>query len=130
MGEAALRLDYDQEIRTDARKSPRVTLDVSVDVTSENNFWTGITSDISEGGLFLATHRVAPIGFVVLLNLTLPEDDEPIVTYAEVRWIRLYTEQSDVPPGLGLKFIGLDSRALAKIRRFVMMGPAPLYFDE
>jgi len=128
MGEAARRLDADP--RADLRSAPRESVHVQVDVFSEHNFWSGLSMNMSEGGVFVATHHVVPHGTRVMLNLLLPFEDEPIVLVAEVRWTRGYSGQDDVPPGLGLQFIDLDEHSHARIRRFVNTTREPLYFDD
>jgi uncharacterized protein (TIGR02266 family) len=128
MGEAARRID--DHAKADARRSPRACVYVSIDVFSEHNFWTGLTMNMSEGGVFVATHHTAPVGTTLVVNMMLPFETQAIVTLAEVRWVRDYTGQDDVPPGLGLQFVDLDESSLAKIRKFVTTVREPLYFDE
>lgn len=128
MGEAARKLD--EELREETRIAPRATVYASVDLFSEHNFWTGLTMNVSEGGLFVATHTSVAVGTRLTLNLTLPFEDAPIVTVAEVRWTRAYSGQDDVPPGLGLQFVDTDARALAKIKKFVCTMREPLFFED
>lgn len=128
MGEAALK--QDQELRSNERSKPRAAVYASVNLASEHQFWSGLTMNMSEGGLFVATHHVVPVGATLELNMKLPWEREPIVTLVEVRWVREYSGQDDVPPGLGLKFINTDEKSLAKIRRFVATIREPLFFDE
>jgi Tfp pilus assembly protein PilZ len=116
MGEAALKVD--QEFQTDTREAPRAAVYASVDLFSEHNFWSGLTMNMSEGGLFVATHHSVPVG------------NDPIVTLVEVRWTRSYSGQEDVPPGLGLQFIDTDAAALAKIRQFVSTIREPLFYED
>jgi uncharacterized protein (TIGR02266 family) len=134
MGDAARKLDVEEheapETRLDARVVPRTSVHVSVDLFSEHNFWTGLTMNVSEGGVFVATHAEAKPGTVLIVHLELPGSDEPIVTLAEVRWTRAFTDQDDVPPGLGLQFVALDAVSHAKIKRFVATVRDPLYFDD
>lgn len=128
MGEAARKVD--QEFQTDTRESPRADVYASVDLFSEHNFWSGLTMNMSEGGLFVATHNVVPVGTRLVLHMVLPFENEPIVTLVDVRWTRSYTDQEDVPPGLGLQFIDTDPAALAKIRNFVSTVREPLFYDD
>jgi uncharacterized protein (TIGR02266 family) len=114
----------------DTRRTPRAGVYVTMDVFSEHNFWTGLTLNVSEGGVFVATHHVVPPGTVVVLNMLLPYERDPIITLAEVRWIRDYSGQDDVPPGLGLRFIDTAGADLAKIRRFIATIREPLFFDD
>jgi len=130
MGEAAMKLEHDAETGENARKAARAAVHVHIDVSSEHNFWSGLSMNMSEGGVFVATHRLVPIGTVLTLDMDLPNHDEPISVLAEVRWTRAYTGQDDVPPGLGLQFVDLDDAALAIVRRFVSTTREPLFFDD
>jgi uncharacterized protein (TIGR02266 family) len=128
MGDAARKLD--PHVRSDARRTPRACVYVSIDVFSEHNFWTGLTMNMSEGGVFVATHHSVPVGTTLVVNMMLPFESSAIVTLAEVRLSRDYTGQDDVPPGIGLQFVGLDEASLVKIRKFVATVREPLFFDE
>lgn len=111
------------------RRSPRVKLETEVELEGESNFYTGFTEDISEGGLFLATYGLLPIGTVIDLEFTLPTG-HLVSTPAEVRWLRdlrdLDTE--GMSPGMGLQFLELAPSDKAEIRAFIQ-ARAPLFFD-
>lgn len=138
MGTAARNMDTSTKSDTeapasraaDARGTPRAGVYVTMDVCSEHNFWTGLTLNVSEGGVFVATHHFLPPGTVVVLTMLLPYERDPVVTLAEVRWTRDYSGQDDVPPGLGLRFRETASDDLAKIRRFMSTIREPLFFDH
>jgi uncharacterized protein (TIGR02266 family) len=130
MGEAALSLQLDEESETETRIAPRSAVYASVDLFSEHNFWSGLTMNMSEGGLFVATHNAVAVGTTLVLHMRLPFEDEPVVTLAQVRWTRPYSGQDDVPPGLGLQFIDTDAASLAKIKKFVATVREPLFFDD
>ena len=44
------------------RAAERFDLEVKVDLESDHNFYTGLTQNISAGGLFIATHVLRKIG--------------------------------------------------------------------
>lgn len=121
--------DRAREETADARRVYQRT-DLQVDVTfeGEHNFFNGFSENISEGGLFVATHSLCEVGTRLPLVFTLPGDAEPIRVTAEVRWVRLYNEASDAPPGMGLSFVGLSERDWARISRFVQQR-APIFWD-
>jgi uncharacterized protein (TIGR02266 family) len=127
---AALKItpDEDFRVREDERKSPRAIAYLCIDLCSEHNFWTGLTMNISEGGVFVATHVLLPVGSLVGLHLELPNQTR-IMTLGEVRWSRAYTGDDDVPPGLGIQFVGLDLGSLSSIRKFVMTIREPILFE-
>ncbi|HSO40765.1 MAG TPA: TIGR02266 family protein [Labilithrix sp.] len=130
MGLAAVKMDVLEDLGLDTRAEPRAAVYASVDLFSENNFWSGLTMNMSDGGVFVATHNVVPVGTVLVLNLLLPFEKEPVITLAQVRWSRAYTGQADVPPGLGLQFVDTDTKSLAKIRKFVATMREPLFYDD
>ena len=47
----------------------------------------------------------------------------------EVCWIRQYSETSDSPPGMGLRFIELAPESRQKIDAF-LKNREPLFFDD
>jgi uncharacterized protein (TIGR02266 family) len=130
MGEAALSLELDSEFESETRAEPRSAVYASVDLFSEHNFWSGLTMNMSEGGLFVATHQAVAVGTTLVLHMLLPFEKEPVVTLAQVRWTRAYTDQADVPPGLGLQFVDTDAASLKKIKKFVATIREPLFFED
>jgi uncharacterized protein (TIGR02266 family) len=132
MGEAARKLDERSSV-IEMRSAPRASAYVCIDVFSDHNFWTGLSMNISEGGVFIATHHHVPIGATVVLHMMLPFEDEAVVTLGEVRWIRdcpANEAGSDAPhAGIGVQFVGISPEALAKVRRFVAAVCEPLFFE-
>lgn len=127
MGEAAVR--FDDEERLDERTVPRTSMHIAIDVYSEHNFWSGLTMNVSEGGVFVATQKMMKPGTMLIVDMQLPGESEPIIALAEVRWSRAFSGDVDVPPGLGLKFVALCDESLAKIRRFAERVRQPIFFD-
>src|SRR5262245_22416948 len=72
----------------DVRASGRFDPEVKVDLESDNNFYPGLTQNISAGGLIIATHHLRRIGARISLKCTLPRSDNPLTVETEVRWIR------------------------------------------
>ena len=70
------------------RAAERFDLEVKVDLESDHNFYTGLTQNISSGGVFIATHHMRKIGDRITLKFTLPGSAKPLVVETEVRWIR------------------------------------------
>jgi uncharacterized protein (TIGR02266 family) len=105
--------------------------DVELEVTleSESNFYLGLTENLSEGGLFIATHMLRPLGTPVAVTLKLPNAPEPIVAHGTVRWIRQYSATSDTDPGMGVRFEQLTPEQTNVIRNF-LGARAPLFHDE
>ena len=126
----ALELRTLDEPFIESRRHERANVYGSIDIFSEHNFWTGLTMNMSEGGVFVATHKLLPVGAMVVINLSLPFDGETITALGQVRWTRAYSETSDVSPGLGIQFVNLDKRMLAAVRRFVATVRDPLLFED
>ncbi len=111
------------------RQSPRVSLTAEVDLSSETNFFSGFSTDIASGGLFIATLATLPIGTTVHVKFTLPSGTE-INTGGEVRWIRVFDERAPaVLPGVGIQFIDLPADAQASIEAFISQRD-PMFFPD
>ena len=113
------------------RTAPRIELEVEVGLETEHNFYTGLTQDISSGGIFVATGLSYRVGEKMTVRFTLPGRKEPIVADAEVRWVRdsRYT-RTDSPDGVGLRFVSLPAEAQASIVRFLENRDSLFYDDE
>ena len=98
-------------------------------VLSEHNLYAGLAENLSAGGLFIATHKLQKVGSKIELSLRMPGSDEEFAVVGEVRWVRLYNEQSDTSPGLGVRFLELPPGAAAAIERFLAQRE-PLFFDD
>jgi uncharacterized protein (TIGR02266 family) len=110
------------------RQHDRHELDVDVSLVSEHNFYAAFSENISEYGLFVATHVLRPVGETLEFTINLPNLPVPIRGVGEVRWVRTYDETSNLPPGLGLRFVGLERAAEQAILHFVQ-NRQPLRYD-
>ena len=99
-----------------------------VDLTSESNFFSGFSEDLSDGGIFIATHAARRIGERLAIAFTLPGIETPIRANVEVRWLRAYDEANDTSPGFGARFVDLSENDKALIHRFLRLRN-PLFFD-
>ena len=64
-----------QNPQQNVRASERFDLEVQVDLESDHNFYTGLTQNISAGGLFIATNVLRRIGDRITLKFSLPGID-------------------------------------------------------
>ena len=109
------------------RERTRVALQASVDPSSDSNLYTGFSSDIREGGVFVATVQALPRGTPVDVTLTLPEG-QPVRASGVVRWTRELDErQPEMMPGLGVQFTALVPEVADALRRFLAVRE-PLFF--
>jgi len=113
------------------RTAPRLELELEVGLTSESNFYTGLTQDISTGGLFVATHHLRRVGQHVTVHLALPGAQKFSVD-CEVRWIRESSalQGRDHTTGMGLKFVELTPQAPLAISTFLRSRDSIFYDDE
>lgn len=111
------------------RQSPRVKMQAAVDFQSDNNFFNGFSANISDGGLFVATINLLPLGTEVDLNFTLPSGQR-VEAKGVVRWVREVNDNlPDAFPGLGVQFAGLSDSAQNAINEFLVQRD-PLFFAD
>jgi uncharacterized protein (TIGR02266 family) len=111
------------------REHARHDIELEVTMESETNFYLGLTENISEGGLFIATHVLKPLGTQIGVSFALPDSEVPVRTIGTVRWVREYSETSDTSPGMGVRFEQLTPTQMEQIRHF-LSARAPLFHDD
>lgn len=109
----------------DRRGNTRVALEADVSLFSPTTFWAGFTEDISEGGLFVATYQVQPLGTRIDLRFELPTGHAVNVA-GVVRWHRGASD--DASPGMGIAFENLSATDAKVIQTFIKHRP-PLLWD-
>ena len=111
------------------RVAARVAMQTQVDLASDSNFFTGFSTNISEGGLFVATVNVLPPGTPVDVTFTLPAGSR-LTVKGEVRWTREVNDRTpDVFPGVGVRFTDVDPAVVSAIKKFVQQRE-PLFFPD
>ena len=120
------------ETQQNVRAAERFDLEVKVDLESDHNFYTGLTQNISSGGLFIATHHLRKIGDHITLKFTLPESQKVLEVETEVRWIRENSALQRVEgnTGMGVRFINLSAEASTAINAFIQSRESLYYDDE
>lgn len=111
------------------RSAPRYKVELDVSIGSDHNFYGGFVENMSVGGVFIATHMLKPVGEVFEISVYLPGQDVAVKALGEVRWIRECSERSDVPPGMGVRFLELESGSHERIESFLSQRE-PMFFDE
>lgn len=125
----------------DRRRDARYALSLAITMKGDNNFYAGLSEDISEGGVFIATFHLLRIGTPVVLSFTLPNADEPLTASGTVQWVRgpdataacenIFGAGRELPgvmPGIGVRFHDLDATTRRTIRDF-MQQRRPVFFD-
>lgn len=102
----------------------RVSLEAEIDLTSESHFFSGLSGDLSEGGLFVQTYREVDVGSDVAVAFSLPNGH--VHAEGTVRWRRDASDFS--PPGVGISFGELSDDEKALIHAFCTKR-TPLYYD-
>jgi len=108
------------------RYSGRVPWIADLEFAEAAQFFTGLSLDISEGGLFVATYTDIPIGTRLMLCFELP-DGTSVEARGEVRWVRSEAMDGE-RPGVGIAFTELPADARERITAICARQP-PLYFD-
>jgi uncharacterized protein (TIGR02266 family) len=111
------------------RDHSRVQLKTNINLGSDSNFFTGFSTDISEGGIFVATVETVPHGTKVDLDFTLP-GGRPLKASGVVRWLREPSAHTpDLMPGMGVQFQDLQPEVASLISDFVRKRE-PLFFPD
>jgi uncharacterized protein (TIGR02266 family) len=98
----------------------RYDVDVSVTVDSANYFIAGFATNLSAGGIFIATPIVHPVGTRFDLSIHLDDGDpRPLRASGEVRWHRPLDEGSGTPQGIGIRFVSIEGDGGERIERFL-----------
>jgi uncharacterized protein (TIGR02266 family) len=124
------RPDSGMPANSQRRGAPRFKVELDVSLGSDHNFYVGFVENMSVGGVFIATHMLRAVGDVFELSVHLPNSDQVVKGLGEVRWIREYSERSNVPPGMGVRFIQLDPGCIAMIEEFLARREPMFYDDE
>lgn len=127
--EARIRQLSDLPVGDNRRRHSRYAVELEVSLSSDHNFYAGFAENLSEGGVFVATHSLKAVGSKIDLSLHLPGSESPVQVHGEVRWVREYREGSDVPPGIGIRFLELGPEAVQAIGAF-LSHREPLFFDD
>lgn len=114
------------------RKDLELNLSFEIDLGqgSEHNFYTGLTNNISEGGVFISTSQVLDIGTKIRFPLNLPGMLEGEMVEGEVRWVRgAGRAEENVPPGVGVQFTVISNSLRARINNYLDQRESIFYED-
>jgi uncharacterized protein (TIGR02266 family) len=112
------------------REHLRIPMAVGVSLSSDHNFYVGWSENISEGGLFVVTHELLPVGTRVEVTLEVAGQLEPTTLTCQVCWHRKTDElTSDCEPGMGLSFLDLAPETEEKIQTFVSVRREAMFID-
>lgn len=113
------------------RRPVRVPFVVEVSSASSHEFWTGFTSNLSAGGVFVATPAPVALGTIVQFEMRLPGNGATYPVKGEVRWQRAEDASNpNSPPGIGIRFIDLDPALQTRIEEFVNSQRDTMFYDD
>jgi uncharacterized protein (TIGR02266 family) len=93
-------------------------MQTEVDLSSDSNFYAGFSTDLSDGGIFVATCQYLPTGTEVDLAFTLP-GAQRIQAKGVVRWSREFNDATpEVFPGLGVELMEMSPQSRHAIHAF------------
>lgn len=117
-----------RKTRTVASAKRRPTLRVTLGEDHFTNFWCGFKKDISEGGLFVATYNIFPVGKTVNLVVAMP-NHRVLIGSATVAFVREHNDLvPEIPPGMGLVLNRLSGTAKKQINTFIEDNE-PIFFE-
>ena len=119
-----------------SKRAPRrdvemsLSFEIALDSGSEHNFYTGLTNNISEGGVFIATTQILDIGTKIKFPLALPSMLEPEQVEGVVKWVRREgRSEANVPGGIGIQFTQISEKLKARINEYIQSSDTIFYDD-
>ena len=108
---------------SERRTALRRTIEADIGFFSETHFFAGFAGDISDGGIFVATYDVLPLGTELTVSFVLPGGHQ-IVASGHVAWVRDARDRGlEGQPGMGVRFSSLSSADRAAITQFLAVRP-------
>ncbi|HKO48676.1 MAG TPA: TIGR02266 family protein [Polyangiaceae bacterium] len=101
---------------SDRRIYERIDVEWSVDCETEQTFLYASITNISEMGIFVATHEPLEVGTRLTLRFAMPGEQSPFILLGQVQWVNPIRMLSDNPnPGMGIRFVDLSSENRERI---------------
>lgn len=107
-------------LHSQERDDQRFQVFLNMEIETPDGTIKALSSNVSDGGVFVATpHKVDP-GTVVTLKFKLPQKDDVLSLRGEVRWLQeQFDQESKKVPGFGAKFVDLVSEDRYKLFRYI-----------
>jgi len=101
--------------------APRIDIEKPVAVRFDrfDEFVTEVSKNLSLTGMFIGTERPHPIGTTFEFVLQLGEDLRMVQGRAEVVWAREEQDGPEQLPGMGIRFLEMDSTSESVLRRLI-----------
>jgi uncharacterized protein (TIGR02266 family) len=103
------------------QRAPRVEATFKVSYPNVDQLLVAYSSDLSKGGMFLATEQFLPVNAVIRVNLELGEGSAEIPIICRVVYVRDHVAARGVgkPPGMGIEFLDLTVDCLGLIEAYI-----------
>lgn len=104
------------------RSFDRAQTSLKVDFGPErNNLRPACAYNLSTGGIFIATESPIELNTKLIVRLSLPDTEKPIICESIVSWVNRCDapEDPDIPAGIGLQFLSLNATDLFAIHSFI-----------
>jgi uncharacterized protein (TIGR02266 family) len=109
----------------------RTSFDIEVGVASKHRLFVGLTSNISSGGLFVATDEPLSRGDQLEVRFSIPGTDHVFSKRAEVVWTRPFDEGTSDrhnPCGAGVRLLDLSDDERRMLNAFIEVHD-PMFFE-
>jgi len=116
---------------SEQRTERRGTFDIKVGVSTRHRLFVGLSSNISTGGLFVATDEQLSRGDSIEVRFRIPGSEHVFQKQAEVAWTRPFDQnQSDrqAQAGAGVRLLDLTNEEKRMLNAFIDAHD-PLFFD-
>ena len=101
---------------SECRSFERIDVEWSVDCETEETFLYASITNISEMGIFVATHEPLEVGTRLTLRFAMPGEESPYILLGQVAWVNPIRMLSDNPnPGMGIRFVDLSPESRERI---------------
>lgn len=102
--------------RPNERRDSRVQASFRVRYKTLDDFVVAYSTDISRGGLFIATDNFLPTGSIVKLELCLPDGGPTVAVIARVAFIMdvATAKERGRRPGMGMEFLDVEGEPIAQ----------------
>lgn len=111
---------------TERRADPRIPVETDVTIGGQGRVQTGVSIDVSMGGLFVAAYAPLAVGTRVSLRFRLPTGS--VVGAGTVQWVR--EARPGRIAGMGIAFCDMSDEDRETLRRFCGNRPRFLSYEE
>ncbi len=108
------------------RQDDRYPVNLRVDCSSRAAFAANYATNVSRGGLFIASEKPLPPNSALELTLTLPGSSARIRALGRVVWsCEIRKDTYHLTPGMGVKFLSMSREDWGRFVEFLAGLPAP-----